>query len=160
MKARRMRARQWIQVATVASAVGLIGTAVAADYDPVKVNDNAAPNAAARDATMNGSMATDSITPPVGHTPETAAGSGMDRMSTPNLDKWMNEHASTHNGRITREEFMAQMSNRWDTLDTQRQGYLTPDQVRSIYGRQQPLRATPADFETASGGMAPGTAKN
>ncbi len=138
-----------------ASAVGLIGTAVAADDDPVNVNDNAAPNAAASDATGSGSMATDSITPPVGHSPKTAAGSGLDRMSTQNLDKWMNEQASMHNGRITREEFMAQMSNRWDTLDIQRQGYLTPDQVRSVYRRQQPLSATPADFETASGGTAP-----
>lgn len=154
MKARRMRARQWIHIATVASAVGLIGTAVAADYDPVKVNDNAAPNAAARDATGSGSMATDAITPPLGHTPKTAAGSGPDRLSTQNLDRWMDEHAGTHNGRITREEFMAQMSNRWDTLDTQRQGYLTPDQVRGIYGRRQPLSVVPAGTETASGDMA------
>ena len=160
MKARRMRARQWIQVATVASAVGLIGTAVAADYDPVKVNDTAVPNAAAADTNGGASMATDSITPPLGQNSETAGGNRMGRTSTQNFDKWMNENASTHNGRITREEFMAQMSNRWDTLDTQRQGYLTPDQVRSIYGRQQPLGATPSDSETASGDIAPAAVKN
>ena len=60
---------------------------------------------------------------------------GSDRLGNTNSDNfntWMSDYASQHNGRITREEFLAQMGNRWDQLDAQHQGYLTPDQVEEI----------------------------
>ena len=111
-----MRTRQWIQIAAVAAAVGMTGTAIADDNNHMKMNGSAATNPGARDA--NGrEIATDSdLTAP-----------------SQNLDTWMNGYATAHNGRITREEFMGQMSHRWDRLDAQRQGYLTPDQARGIY---------------------------
>lgn len=108
-----MRTRQWIQIAAVASTVGLTGVALAADNGHMKVND--------------------ATTSPLGQTPETAGVGGNDKTATQNLDTWMNGYATAHNGRITREEFMGQMSQRWDTLDAQRSGYLTPDQARGIY---------------------------
>jgi hypothetical protein len=60
---------------------------------------------------------------------------GSDRLGSTNSDNfntWMSDYASQHNGRITREEFLAQIGNRWDQLDAQHQGYLTPDQVEEI----------------------------
>jgi len=65
----------------------------------------------------------------------TTAGTN-DRLGTTNSDNfnaWMSDYASTHNGRISRQEFLDQMGNRWDVIDAQRQGYLTPDQARGIY---------------------------
>ena len=108
-----MRTRQWMQLAALASAIGLTGTTLAADTNHMK--------------------ATDAATSPLGKTPETAGVGGNDKTPNQNLDTWMNGYATAHNGRVTRDEFMGQMNQRWDTLDAQRQGYLTPDQARGIY---------------------------
>jgi hypothetical protein len=77
---------------------------------------------------------------------------GSDRLGSTNSDNfntWMSDYASQHNGRITREEFLAQMGNRWDQLDAQHQGYLTPDQVEGM------LVITPQD-----NGSAPASARS
>ena len=110
-----MRTKQWMKIAALASAIGVTGTAFAAET--MKVNDAA--------------------TSSLGQTPETAGVGGNDKTQRENFDGWMNKHATAHNGRITREEFMNQMSRRWDTLDAQRSGYMTPDQARRIYGSSE-----------------------
>jgi hypothetical protein len=67
---------------------------------------------------------------------------GQDRLGNTNSDNfntWMSDYASQHNGHITRQEFLSQMGNRWDRLDAEHQGYLTPVQVQEI------LIITPAE---------------
>ena len=108
-----MRTQQWMKIAALASAIGITGTAFATDTSQMK--------------------ATDATTSPLGQTPETAAVGGNDQTERQNFDNWMNTYATAHNGRITREEFMDQMGRRWDTLDAQRSGAMTPDQARRIY---------------------------
>ena len=108
-----MRTKQFLKIATLASAIGVTGTAFASDTSQMK--------------------ATDAATSPPGQTPETAGVGGNNQTKSPNLDNWMISYATTHNGRIAREEFMDQMSRRWDMLDAQRSGYMTPDQARRIY---------------------------
>lgn len=108
-----MRTKQFMKIATLASAIGVTGTAFATDTSQMK--------------------ATDAATSPPGQTPETARVGGNNPTESQNFDNWMNRYATTHNGRISREEFMDQMSRRWDTLDAQRSGYMTPDQARRIY---------------------------
>ena len=79
---------------------------------------------------------------------------GSDRLGSTNSDNfntWMSDYASQHNGRITREEFLAQMGNRWDQLDAQHQGYLTPDQVEEM------LVITPQDNALSSDSVSPRT---
>jgi hypothetical protein len=90
---------------------------------------------------------------------------GSDRLGNTNSDNfntWMSDYASQHNGRITREEFLAQMGNRWDQLDAQHQGYLTPDQVEEILVIT-PDTASAAPPRTGSdaqpGDMGPGNAR-
>lgn len=60
---------------------------------------------------------------------------GQDRLGNTNSDNfntWMSDYASQHNGHITRQEFLAQMGDRWDQRDTQHQG-LTPYEVQEIF---------------------------
>jgi hypothetical protein len=90
---------------------------------------------------------------------------GSDRLGSTNSDNfntWMSDYASQHNGRITREEFLAQMGNRWDRLDAQHQGYLTPDQVEEILVIT-PEAASASPPRTGSdaqpGDMGPGNAR-
>jgi hypothetical protein len=61
-----------------------------------------------------------------------------------NFNSWMSDYASQHNGRISRDEFMAQMGKRWDQRDAQHSG-LTPVEIEEI------LVFTPADRTTAAG---------
>ena len=108
-----MRTQQRMKIAALASAIGITGTAFATDTSPMK--------------------ATDATTSPPGQTPETAGVGGNNQTEGQNFDNWMNGYAAAHDGRITRQEFMDQMSRRWDTLDAQRSAYMTPDQARRIY---------------------------
>lgn len=121
-----MKARQWMQIAAVTSALGFTGVAFGQTS-----------NAPMNNGHMG--MGTDSTTSPLGQTPETAGFGGNDQsMRFPNMDTWMNSYATSHNGRITREEFMDQMGQRWDMRDAQRRGYLTPDEARGIYAPDDP----------------------
>lgn len=159
MRNRRMRAGQWIQVATMASAFGLVGAAVAADYTPAVANDSDATNATARGTNTSSPMGTDSVTSQAARTPGAMGADGGDKASTSDFDTWMGSHAAMHDGRITRAEFMAQMSNRWDRLDTRHQGSLTLDQARSIYGSEQPAAMDNTVSDTMPGGRTPGDIK-
>jgi hypothetical protein len=61
---------------------------------------------------------------------------GHDRLATTNsdnFDQWMSDYAAQHGGRITREQFLDEMGNRWDVIDAQRNGSLTPGEVREIF---------------------------
>ena len=108
-----MRTKQWMQIAALASAIGVTGTTFAADTSHMKANDAA--------------------TSPLGQTPETAGVGGNNKTEDQNFDGWMNRYATTHNGRVTREEFMGQMGHRWDMMDSERRGYMSPEQARGIY---------------------------
>lgn len=143
-----MKARQWMQVAAVASAVGFTGVA----FGQVS-------NGPMNNGHMG--MGTDAATSPLGKTPETAGTGGNDQsMRLPNMDTWMNSYAASHNGRITREEFMDQMGNRWDMRDAQRRGYLTPDEARGIYGPDdQSARPARSGSEVTPGYMGPGSTR-
>jgi hypothetical protein len=142
-----MKARQWMQVAAVASAVGFTGVA----FGQVT------------NSPYNGhtGMGTDANTSPLGQTPESAGVGGNDQsMRLPNMDTWMNSYATSHNGRITREEFMDQMGHRWDMRDAQRRGYLTPDEARGIYAPDdQAARPARSGSEVAPGYMGPGSTR-
>ena len=108
-----MRTKQWMQIAALASAVGITGTTFAAGTTHMKTNDAA--------------------TSPLGQTPESAGVGGSEKTEDQTFDGWMNRYATAHNGRITREEFMGQMGHRWDRMDVERRGYMSPEQARGIY---------------------------
>ena len=108
-----MRTQQWMQIAALASAVGITGTTFATDTGRMRSNDAA--------------------TSPLGQTPETSGVGSSERTEDQNFDGWMNRYATAHNGKITREEFMGQMGHRWDMMDPERRGYMSPEQARGIY---------------------------
>jgi hypothetical protein len=120
-----------MQIAAIASAIGVTGTAVAAD-----------------------NMATS----PLGKTPATV-GANNRTDSFPPLDAWMNDYAVAHQGRITRDEFMNQMGDRWDRMDAQRRGYLSPDEARGIYSTEQPERPAMSGSQVTPGYMGPGNSR-
>jgi hypothetical protein len=94
----------------------------------------AAPSRAARDG--SGSSAT------IG---------GSDRLgsaSSENLDQWASDYAAQHNGRITRQEFLDQIGNRWDVPDTQHCGYLTPQEMHLFLNRDACVSAFVAERST------------
>ena len=167
-----MKPRQWMQIAVVASAVGLTGGAIAQDMDRTSPSsDNASLNSAAQlgdsatnpapgalpDNGMNGSSDSTLDNGAAGTTQGSTMASprsdsavngptGGDRLGTTNSDNfntWMSDYASQHNGRITRQEFLDQMGNRWDTLDAQRQG-LTPYEIQEIFVFTPGENAAPA----------------
>jgi hypothetical protein len=94
---------------------------------------------------------------------------GSNRLGSTNSDNfntWMSDYASQHNGRITREEFLSQMGNRWDQLDAQHRGYLTPDEVEEILvitpdNASSPDSAAPprTGSDAQSGDIGPGSAR-
>lgn len=160
-----MKTTQWLQLAALASAIGMTGTVAAADTGQMKSDGMATPSAAHRMAANNGmtnngmtnnGMTNDGMTSPLGQTPETAGVGGNDKSPNQDLDLWMNDYATSHNGRITRQEFLDQMGNRWDRIDAQRQGYLTPDQARGVYGRGQAIRPARTGSDVTPGYTGPG----
>lgn len=189
-----MRARQWMQIAAVASAIGLTGTAIANDTDSnaaaqldttpsassATIDENAAaqldttPSATTGTTGTYGSTQGSTMTSPRSDDLRagtsgavTGAGSaatsigGDDRLATTNsenFDQWMSDYAAQHNGRITRQQFLDEMGNRWDVVDAQRQGYLTPGEAREIFIFEN---ASPAQTgsDVRSGDMGPGNAR-
>ena len=171
-----MKPRQWMQIAAVASAVGLTGSAIAQDMDRTSSSsDNTSLNSAAQlgddatnpapgalpdngtqqlerqharqrcggndeGSTMASPRSDSAVNGPTGGArfgsgSDATSISGSDRLGNTNSDNfntWMSDYASQHNGRITRQEFLDQMGNRWDTLDAQRQG-LTPYEIQEIF---------------------------
>ena len=119
-----MSARRWMQIAAVASAMGSTGTAMAADAAHTVGQGQTNPNAAVE--TPQG----DTVTAP-------QSVGGSERMDNTNpaapLDTWMSDYAAAHNGRITRDEFLNQMGQRWDAADAQHRGYLTPDEIDNVF---------------------------
>jgi hypothetical protein len=248
-----MRTRHWMQIAAVASAVGLTGTAIANDMDRTPTSsgdtstavtgnptqrDNDATNpstsvlpdstvtAPDRDtaqpngngstmndnnlndnnsgatqqnsngSTMNDNSGTSSlngtpstidngatgttqgstmVSPKSDTTPAPAGGarygsgssatsiSGGDRLggtSSENFDQWASDYASQHNGRITRQEFLDQMETRWNALDTQHQGYLTPQQMQEFFATPDESALPPrTGSDVQSGDMGPGSTR-
>jgi hypothetical protein len=259
-----MRARHWMQIAAVASAVGLTGTAIANDMDrtPTSSDDTSAtvtgnPAQLDNDATTpstsalpgnavtvpdygttppngNGSTMNDDsgTTPPNGNgstmndnsgttqpndngstmndssgtsglndNPSTiengAAGTtqgstmvspksdtttgpaggardgsgssatsigGSDRLgstNSENFDQWASDYAAHHNGRITRQEFIDQMGNRWDVLDSQHRGYLTPQEMQEFFIATPGETAAPSrtGSDAQAGDMGPGSTR-
>jgi hypothetical protein len=150
-----MMNRYLLPLAAMTSAAFLTGSALAADAGHTVGQMQNNPNPA--------------VTAPQGNTvdaPQSVGGS--QRMDNTNaaanpLDAWMSDYAAAHNGRITREEFLDQMGNRWDAVDTQRQGYLTPDEARDIFTAHpgEAAGATPprTGADVNPGYMGPGSVK-
>jgi hypothetical protein len=112
-----MRTIRWMQIAAIASSFALAGTAMAADrgesaYQP---HDNGARMGAHSDA--NGMRDSEH----------------MDNSKRADFDAWMHDYSAKHDGRITRQEYLDQMGDRWDRLDAQHRGYMSPDEARGIY---------------------------
>lgn len=89
--------------------------------------------------------------------------SGQDRLGTTNSDNFdarMSDYAAQHNGRISRDEFMSEMGNRWDQLDAQHNG-LTPYEVQEIFVFTPPADAAPprSGSDVQSGDMGPGSTR-
>jgi hypothetical protein len=144
-----MRARHWMQIAALASAIGASGTALAADAGSTvkQMQQNPSPNAGASQGAMSAA-------------PNSVGGSErMDNSNPAGFDAWMRDYATSHNGRITRDEYMRQMGQRWDAIDAQRQGYLTPDQAHGIYWNEQAGRPPRTGSEVTPGYTGPGSVK-
>jgi hypothetical protein len=148
-----MKTRQWMKVAALVSAIGFAGGAAAADASHTvgQLQNNQNVDATPQGATVGGH----------------AAVGGSQRMDNANpsaapLDTWMNDYATAHNGRITRDEFMSEMGNRWDALDAQRQG-LTAEQAQGLFTAHpgEPVGAMPAQSgsQVNPGYMGPGSVK-
>lgn len=96
---------------------------------------------------------------------------GGQRLSTTNssnFNAWASDYASQHNGRITRDEFLNQMGQRFDQLDAQHQGALTPYQVEEIFiftpanpsAAQSNGQSGPASSEASPNGSSSSTTSN
>jgi len=151
-----MRARHWMQIAAVASALGLTGAAMGADAGHTVGQTQNNPNPAVE--TPQGSTVT---------APQSVGGS--ERMDNTNpaapLDAWMRDYAATHNGRITREEYLNQMEQRWNAADAQHRGYLTQDEIDNAFpahpGNSAQMPSPPrTGSDVEPGNMGPGTVKS
>ena len=99
------------------------------------------------------------MTSPLGKTPDSTAGANDQSPRLPDLNTWVDQYGTAHNGRITRDEFMDQMGQRWDTLDAEHRGYMTPDEARGIYSTDQAARPARSGSEVTPGYMGPGSSK-
>jgi hypothetical protein len=143
-----MKQRHLLCLAAMTSGAFLSFNVMAADAAGTTTQLQTAPSV--RGSTMNSTM------------PGPGAVGGSERMDNTNpapLDTWMQDYAATHEGRITRREFLDQMGNRWDTLDAQHHGYLTPDEARGIYSQRQSVRPAMSGSEVTPGYMGPGSSR-
>jgi hypothetical protein len=90
--------------------------------------------------------------------------SGSDRLGSTNSDNfntWASDYASQHNGRITRQDFLTEMGNRWDEADARHQGYLSPDEVQQLLIVTPDENSAPArtGSEVQPGDMGPGNVR-
>ena len=150
-----MRNRYLLPLAAMTSAAFLTGSALAADagHTVGQIQNNPDPV----------------VTAPQGNTVDGhQAVGGSQRMDNTNaaanpLDAWMSDYAAAHDGRISREEFLDQMGNRWDAIDTEQHGYLSPDQARGIFSAHpgEQANATPprTGADVNPGYMGPGSVK-
>ena len=75
------------------------------------------------------------------------------------FDRWAADYSAKHEGRISRQAYMDEMSRRWNMMDHDQRG-LTPSQVSEMTGHvdsnaQAPLTGTGAQ----PGNMGPGNSK-
>ena len=79
-----------------------------------------------------------------GAPPSHTSGTGTTMQSTPatvgtqgdkSFSAWLHEHSLRNKGRVSRSDYMTEMSRRWDAADASRQG-LTPEEINRIYGGQ------------------------
>ena len=151
-----MRTRHWMQVAAVISTVGLAGTALAdggvrtTTGSGVKVVQDGSGN-----EQLGASLA---------DTQPGARSIGDDRMESTNSDNFdrdMSDYAAQHNGRITRQEFLDRMGSRFDRLDADHRGYLTPEETHRMFVYTPGERAVPARTGSGvrPGDMGPGNSK-
>lgn len=92
--------------------------------------------------------------------PQSVGGSErMDNTNAAPLDAWIDDYAAAHQGRIDREVLLDQMGHRWDAIDAQRRGYLTPEEARGIYLPRQTVRPARSGSDVAPGYMGPGSTK-
>ncbi|MGE5104039.1 MAG: hypothetical protein ACM3NZ_04810 [Betaproteobacteria bacterium] len=106
----------------------------------------APPNAATSDERSTPQATTDSAANDRGASASgTASGSA-------NFDAWANDYAARHDGHITRQQFLDEIGSRFDRLDSQHQGHLTPYEVEEIF-IFAPADTTSGPGETGSANM-------
>lgn len=88
--------------------------------------------------------------------PAFAQADNTNSKTAPAFSGWMDDHARTNQGRITRDAYMREQERRWDAADTQRRG-LTIDEINHAYG----YGGTPTPMGTTvnPSNMGPGNVK-
>ena len=77
------------------------------------------------------------------------------RMAQPDaFSTWMVDQSKTHNGYITRDEYMQEAGRRWDMADKSRRG-LTPSEINQIYGYNSSAAAVTRTPDKIEGNAAP-----
>jgi hypothetical protein len=120
--------------AATANEVNAAGSSSSSANDLSAPAQNDAGTSAAIGGTTQGSTM-ESPKPATSTGAERSSSGGHDRLAntnSDNFDAWASDYASQHNGRITRQEFLDHMGQRFDQLDTQHQGSLTPSEVEEI----------------------------
>lgn len=156
-----MKPRQWMRIAAVASAVGLAGTAMANDMDTSSaqnaLGDESAASTLPASPPVNGNAAAD-----LNHSPSAVANgtatndneaADLDRSAATagSADAPSGRNATTAQGdRVTRQEFLDEMGRRFDALDTQHQGSLTPYEIDEILVVTAPENASTSPSGTSS----------
>jgi hypothetical protein len=157
-----MRARQWMKIAAIASAIGLTGTAIAHELD-----HNAAAQLdttpAATAATIDANAAAQLDTAPAANTAPTYGTTQGSTMASPRSDDLRSGTSGAVTGAgsaatsIGGDDRLATTDSD-DFVDAQRQGYATPGGAREIFhfGNASPAQ-TGSDVE--AGDMGPGNAR-
>lgn len=67
-------------------------------------------------------------------------GAGAPRAPAPGTNPWLNNNDTDRNGRVALSEALAQSTQRFDRLDTNKDGRVTDAEVRAAQARQAPRR--------------------
>jgi hypothetical protein len=75
------------------------------------------------------------------------------------FDTWAHDYSVQHNGRISRQAYLDEMSRRWDAADINQEG-LTPAQLSNLTHRVDTNAPVPLSGSGVQGGnMGPGNSK-
>jgi len=158
-----MKPKQWMQIAAVASAVGLAGTAIANDTQMSSAqnapgNEGAASAMTQATPPVNGNAAADLDNSPSAVSDGTTTNGNAAADLNNSAAKAGSADASSGSAatsiaqgdRVTRQEFLDEMGRRFDALDTQHRGSLTPYEIDEILVVTAPANASTDPSGTSS----------